>query len=85
MGAITPSLGIVSTCAKIFSKEFRKYFPSHNHKKLPSKVAHNLTRPPVFSPASFCRMKKYLKIPYDAGTIACGTQLSILRSNPSFK
>ena len=38
-------------------KYFLKNFPPQNIKKLPSKVAHNPTRPPVFSPASFCIVK----------------------------
>ena len=33
------------------------FFASKNIKKLPSKVAHNPTRPPVFSPASFFFVK----------------------------
>ena len=37
---------------KYFLKNYKKNFAPQNIKKLPSKVAHNPTRPRVFSPAS---------------------------------
>jgi hypothetical protein len=36
---------------------FKKFFAPQNLEKLPSNVSHNPTRPPVFSPASFCFVK----------------------------
>ena len=42
---------------EIFLRIFQKKFCHPKHKKLPSKVAHNPTTPPVFSPASFCFVK----------------------------
>ena len=39
------------------SKKFSKLFCPQNITKLSSKVAHNPTRPPVFSQASFCFVK----------------------------
>ena len=42
---------LFSVDATIFKK---KICPPKHKKKLPSKVAHNPTRPTVFSPASFC-------------------------------
>ena len=42
---------LFSADTTIFSK---KKFVPQTIKKLPSKVAHNPTRPIVFSPASFC-------------------------------
>ena len=43
-------------------KKKKKKFAPQNIKKLPSKVAHNPTRPPVFSPASIwlCRTETVL-------------------------
>ena len=38
-------------------KDFEIFFAPQNIEKLPSKVAHNPTRPPVFSPASFFFVK----------------------------
>ena len=46
-----------SADATIFFKKNLDFFAPQNIKKLPSKVAHNSTRPPVFSPASFCFLK----------------------------
>ena len=49
---------LFSVDAKIFlKKNFKIFFAPQNIKKLPSKVAHNPTRPPVFSPASFYFVK----------------------------
>ena len=49
---------LFSADAKIFSKKISIFFfASQNIKKIPSKVAHNPTRPPVFSPAIFCIVK----------------------------
>ena len=48
---------LLSADAKIFKKKNQKFFCPPKHKKLPSKVAHNPTKPPVFSPASFCFVK----------------------------
>ena len=45
---------LFSVDAKMF---FQKMFCPTKHKKLPSKLAHNPTRPPVFIPASFCFVK----------------------------
>ena len=45
---------LFNAVAKIFLK---KFFATQNIEKLPSKVAHNPTRPPVFSPASFFFVK----------------------------
>ena len=42
---------------KSFLKNFKFFFAPQNIEKLPSKVAHNPTRPPVFSPASFFFVK----------------------------
>ena len=42
---------------KIFKKILKNFFAPQNLEKLPSKVAHNPTRPPVFSPASFFFVK----------------------------
>ena len=42
---------------KYFLKKFLNFFAPQNIEKLPSKVAHNPTRPPVFSPASFFFVK----------------------------
>ena len=42
---------------KIFKKILRFFFAPQNIEKLPSKVAQNPTRPPVFSPASFFFVK----------------------------
>ena len=58
---------LFSAEAKIFLKTISKLFlPSKT-----SKVAHNPTRRPVFSPASFCFvMRKIAQNFYDAGTIA---------------
>jgi hypothetical protein len=48
---------LFSADATIFKKKKLNlklfFFPQKNIEKLPSKVAHNPTRPPVFSPASF--------------------------------
>ena len=41
----------------IFKKILTFFFVPQNIEKLPKKVAHNPTRPPVFSPASFCFVK----------------------------
>ena len=44
--------------ATMFSKKISNFFfAPQNIKKMSSKVAHNPTRPPVFSPASFCFVK----------------------------
>ena len=48
---------LFSADAKIFLKKFSKFFLTPKHKKTPLKIAHNPTRPPVFSPASFCFVK----------------------------
>ena len=40
-----------------FWKKFQNFFCPPKHKKLTSKVAHNPTRPPVFSQTSFCFVK----------------------------
>jgi hypothetical protein len=48
---------LFSAEATIFKKELKNIFDPQNMEKLPSKVAHNPTRPPVFSPASFCFVK----------------------------
>ena len=49
---------LYSADATIFSKKkIRIFFAPQNIKKLPSKVAHNPTRPPDFSPANFCFVK----------------------------
>ena len=40
-----------------FKKLKKKNFAPQNIEKLPKKVAHNPTRPPVFSPASFFFVK----------------------------
>ena len=46
---------LFSADAKIFKKKsFKIFFAPQNIKNLPTKVAHNPTRPQVFSPASFC-------------------------------
>ena len=45
--------------ATIFFDFLKKICPP-KHKKLPSKVAHNLTRPRVFIPASFCFVDSFL-------------------------
>ena len=42
---------------KYFQKIFKKNFAPQNIKKHASKVVHNPTRPPVFSPASFFFVK----------------------------
>ena len=45
----------LSADATIFLENKKKHIYSPKHeKKLPSKVAHNPTRPTVFSPAIFC-------------------------------
>ena len=41
----------------VFKKILKNFFAPQNIEKLPKKVAHNPTRPPVFSPASFCFVK----------------------------
>ena len=41
----------------VFKKILNFFFATQNIEKLPKKVAHNPTRPPVFSPASFCFVK----------------------------
>jgi hypothetical protein len=41
---------LFSADAKIFKEKIKKMFATQNVKKLPSKVAHNPTRSPVFSP-----------------------------------
>ena len=49
---------LFNAVTKIFLKKFQNLFlPPQNIEKLPSKVAHNPTRPPVFSPASFFFVK----------------------------
>ena len=51
-------LQLFSANAKIFEREeFKKFFAPTNLKRFPSKVSHNPTRPPIFSPASFCFVK----------------------------
>ena len=43
---------------KLHKMKLKKIFlPPQNIEKLPSEVAHNPTRPPVFSPASFFFVK----------------------------
>ena len=42
---------------KSFFDFFKNFFAPQNIEKLPKKVAHNPTRPPVFSPASFFFVK----------------------------
>ena len=42
---------------RYFFKNLKKIFAPQNIEKLHSKVAHNPTRPPVFSPASFFFVK----------------------------
>ena len=42
---------------RILFKMSEFFFAPQNIEKLPSKVAHNPTRPPVFSPASFFFVK----------------------------
>ena len=40
-----------------YFKKFSKKISPQNIKKSQSKAAHNPTRPPIFSPASFCCVK----------------------------
>ena len=47
------SMQLFSADAKILKKKIQQFFAPQNIENPPSKVAHNLTRPPVFSPASF--------------------------------
>ena len=44
---------LFSADTAIFSKNDSKKFPAKALEKLPSKVAHNPTRPTVFNPANF--------------------------------
>ena len=48
---------LFSADATMFLKKKKFFFALQNIEKLPKKVAHNPTRPPVFSPASFCFVK----------------------------
>ena len=48
---------LFSADATIFSKKIQIFLAPLNIEKLLSKVAHNPTRPPVFSPASFFFVK----------------------------
>ena len=47
----------VTAIKEKLKKRKKNLFSLPKHKKLPLKVAHNPTRPPVFSPASFCFVK----------------------------
>ena len=48
---------LFSAAATIFFKKLKKKIAPQDIKKLPSKLAHNPTRPTVFSPARFCFVK----------------------------
>ena len=50
--------------AKIFLKKKSNFFCPPKHKKLPSKIAHNPTRPRVLIPAIFCfvEMRQFLSL-----------------------
>ena len=64
---------LFSADATIFLKKLKFFFYPQNIKNLPSKVAHNPTRPRVFSPASFCfvqlsfKKEQTLKKPVEFG------------------
>ena len=64
-------LGVKKNCVrtkKLHKMEFKNddFFCPQNIEKLPSKVAHNPTRPPVFSPASFCfvKLRQFLSLKF---------------------
>ena len=58
---------LFSADAKIFKKKkIKKIFAPQNIEKLPKKVAHNPTRPPVFSPGSFffVKLRQFLSLKF---------------------